>query len=250
MLFYCLMSAISFNVGAQDPGTEVGKTGSVKANLNGKHTTYVTVRAQDGNIWLQQNLGSSGVAKSYSHVIGFGDLYAWGRWSDGHELRLSKYIKYGTPDPNNPEVFKNGGSNNPYYHTESSTGWWWAYGNVYDKWEGKDLEDVSSINGCDPCKQALGEGWRLPTADEWKKLIELEGITDVQSAFDSSLKLTAAGYRSVVTGEINGLKHYGRYWSSTASTKGNAFLLTYTVKDAKVGAIARGAGASIRCLKK
>lgn len=247
-----LLAAISMCLSltyAQDPSTTIGTTGTVTANLNGKQTKYTTVRAQDGNIWLHQNLGSAMVAKSYSHDLGFGDLYAWGRWSDGHELRLGKYIKDGTAEPNNPEGVKQEGNKNPYYYTESSTGWWWAYGNVYDKWQAKDAKDVSSIDGCDPCKQALGEVWRLPTADEWKKLIELEGITDVESAYDSNLKLTAGGYRSVTTGKINGLKHYGRYWSSTAATKGNAFLLTYTAKDARVGAIARGAGASIRCVK-
>lgn len=246
-LFVVLTFSITINhVLAQDENLE---TGTVQGKLaNGKTVTYATVRAKDGNVWLQQNLGSIAVAKSYSHEWGFGDLYAWGRWSDGHELRLGKYIRQGVAEPNNPEAFKQGGNKNPYYFAEASTQWWWAYGEVFDKWQAANLEEVSTINGCDPCKQILGERWRLPTADEWKKLIKTESIVNVQTAYDSSLKLTAAGYRGVSSGNIQGLKHIGRYWSSTAATKGNAYLLTYDMKGARVGAISRGGGVSVRCL--
>jgi uncharacterized protein (TIGR02145 family) len=244
-----LLGENRLSLAQQDPGTMVGSTGSVLVNLKGKKVTYKTVRAEDGKIWLQQNLGSIAVAKSYSHVLGYGDLYTWGRWSDGHELRLGKFLKSGAANPNNPDAFKEGGLKNAYYYTDVSTNWWWAYGNTYDKWEAKDLSGVNAVNGCDPCKEALGEDWRLPTADEYRKIIELENISDIKSAYDSNLKLTAGGYRSLVTGEINGIGHYGRYWTKTAAAKGNAYLLTFNTKEAKVGAIARGGGLSIRCLK-
>jgi hypothetical protein len=39
-----------------DPGSNTGDTGCVSFMYQGQQVTYTTVRAKDGNIWLQQNL--------------------------------------------------------------------------------------------------------------------------------------------------------------------------------------------------
>ena len=41
------------------------------------------MRAADGNAWLQQNLGADEVATAMNAANAFGDLYQWGRWTDG-----------------------------------------------------------------------------------------------------------------------------------------------------------------------
>ena len=42
-----------------------------------------------GRTWMDKNLGASQVAISFDDVNAFGDLYQWGRASDGHQLRNS-----------------------------------------------------------------------------------------------------------------------------------------------------------------
>ena len=59
---------------------------------------YLPVVAEDGNTWLNNNLGAdySNVnhasfdltqqATAYDDHLAYGSLYQWGRFSDGHEL--------------------------------------------------------------------------------------------------------------------------------------------------------------------
>ena len=42
-----------------------------------------------GRIWMDRNLGASRVATSSNDEDAFGDLYQWGRYSDGHQCRNS-----------------------------------------------------------------------------------------------------------------------------------------------------------------
>src|SRR5690606_19047541 len=71
------------------PGTTVGSTGCVSFTYQGQQTAYTTVRASDGNVWLQQNLGSEQVGASKTDTLAYGHLFQWGRWDDGHQLRTS-----------------------------------------------------------------------------------------------------------------------------------------------------------------
>jgi hypothetical protein len=42
-----------------------------------------------GQIWMDRNLGASRVATSSTDSEAYGDLYQWGRGTDGHEKRDS-----------------------------------------------------------------------------------------------------------------------------------------------------------------
>jgi hypothetical protein len=42
-----------------------------------------------GQTWMDRNLGASRVATSIDDVESFGDMYQWGRGTDGHQLRWS-----------------------------------------------------------------------------------------------------------------------------------------------------------------
>lgn len=57
-----------------DPGTNPGDVGCVTFNYRGQLVTYATVRGTDGKIWLQQNLGSTKVATSFTDSDAYGDL--------------------------------------------------------------------------------------------------------------------------------------------------------------------------------
>lgn len=60
--------------------------------LGGIH--YNEVTSVTGAIWLDRNLGASRVATSSTDSAAYGDLYQWGRLTDGHQERSSSV----TPD--------------------------------------------------------------------------------------------------------------------------------------------------------
>ena len=226
----------------QEPGMNPGDTGCVTFQYNGSTVTYTTVRAVDGTIWLQQNLGSEQVATAATDASAYGDLFQWGRWDDGHQKRTST-IGTTAPSPNTPRGL--GQNNSKFYLTDPS---WWQAGTSTDTWAAATPQEVTDTEGCDPCK-ALGEGWTLPTQDQWQAIITAESITNIQTAFDSNLRLTVAGARGGNGVYNEGLRGY--YWSKTASTNRDfAKHLFYSNITMNAGAGApREQGSAIRCIK-
>ena len=50
---------------------------------------FGTVVSAGGRVWMDRNLGASQVATSPTDSAAYGDLYQWGRGTDGHESRTS-----------------------------------------------------------------------------------------------------------------------------------------------------------------
>lgn len=228
-----------------NPGPNPGDLGCVTFTYQGTTRTYVTVRANDGNIWIQQNLGSENVAASETDATGFGDLFQFGRWDDGHQLRTS-ITNTEAPDPNNP-IGLNGG--NDSFYTSSPE--WWANGAVTDTWEATTPAAVTDKNGCDPCK-ALGLQWSIPTQADWQQIIDDENITDIATAYNSNLKLPVAGSRLGTSGNFNFTAQRGYYWSKTPSDNVEYVKYLYYsnfIVNPNAGS-ARSQGLSVRCIKK
>ncbi len=247
MLFVAFSLLFSKEISAQntcnDPGNNPGDLGCVTFTYGNVQTTYTTVRGEDGNIWLQQNLGSDQVATSATDAAAFGDLFQWGRWDDGHQKRNSP-ISDAMPTPNNPT----GLAEVSEFLTASSD--WWADGVISDKWEIENPAEVTEDNGCDPCK-ALGNGWEMPTQYDWEDIVAAENIEDISSAFTSNLKLTVAGSRNA-SGGFNFEAQRGYYWSKTTTTYSNYAKYLY-YSNAIVNPAAgtnRKYGNAVRCLKK
>ncbi|PZR19441.1 MAG: hypothetical protein DI539_13940 [Flavobacterium psychrophilum] len=224
-----------------DPGSTAGATSCVTLTYDGATTQYTTVRAADGNVWMQQNLGSTQVATSATDAASYGDYYQWGRWQDGHEKSNSAM---GTAViPNNPMGV--GTANNTFIPS------WWNAGNTTDTWEAATPAAVSETNGCDPCKAALGNGWRVPTEAEWTAVIEAENITNVESGFTSNLKLAVAGYRGS-SGSFSFVGQRGYYWNSNVSATlnnyGRNLYYSNAVMNPNAGA-PRLQAHPIRCIK-
>lgn len=224
-----------------DPGETAGATSCVTFTYDGSSAHYTTVRAADGNVWMQQNLGSSQVATSATDAASYGDYFQWGRWQDGHEKSNSAI---GTDvNPNNPMGL--GTANNTFIPT------WWNAGNTTDTWEAATPAAVSETNGCDPCKAALGNGWRIPTEAEWTAVIEAENITNVESGFTSNLKLAVAGYRGS-SGNFSFVGQRGYYWNSNVSATlnnyGRNLYYSNAVMNPNAGA-PRLQAHPIRCIK-
>jgi uncharacterized protein (TIGR02145 family) len=210
----------------------------------GQQVSYATVRAADGKIWLQQNLGSPQVALNANDGASFGDYFQWGRWDDGHQATSSTAIN-GNASLQNPSHIPSGNPNFIKGNTASTT-WWGAGGSASDTWSGTT---VSAINGKDPCS-AIGAGWHMPSAAEWTNLVNAEFISDASSAFGSNLKLTESGYRNVETGAPTPNFVGGYYWTSTA-TNGNvaSHFFFDNAYNAFIAPMIRGYGVPCRCVK-
>lgn len=225
-----------------DPGNTPGDTGCVTFNYRGQTVIYTTVRGADGKIWLQQNLGSSQVANSMTDADSYGDLFQWGRWDDGHQIRTS--VTTVAPSPNNP----NGLAGINSYILGGSGSSWWATNAASDQWTAANIAAATTDNGVDPCK-AMGQGWKMPSQADWTTLVNAESIGNPATAFSSKLKLPAGGYRSSSDGGFTFVGQRGYFWSSDiASTGGKYLYIGTTIANPSSGA-PRGQGASVRCIK-
>lgn len=224
------------------PGPDTGDTGCVTFTYQGQTVTYATVRAADGKIWLQQNLGSSQIATASNDASSYGDYFQWGRWDDGHQKTTSPTVS--APVPNNPEGLQI--PSNAFITGTGANGWW-SNNLLTDKWEVSTPENATDVNGCDPCK-ALGEQWKMPSQTDWTDLKNAENISNPATAFSSSLKLSAAGYRSNSSAGYTFIGERLYYWSSTPSSSGSKyFYVSSLIANPAAGAV-RGQGSSIRCV--
>lgn len=175
-----------------------------------------------GKIWMDRNLGATQAATSSTDSNSYGDLYQWGRRSDEHQCRTSATtaILSSTDQPENGDFIITGAD--------------WRSPQNINLWQG-----VNGVNN--PCPP----GYRLPTDTE----LELERLSwssnNSEGAFASPLKLPVAGARG---GSLIDVGTSGRYWSSTVSGVSSRYLF-FKSTDANVGALSRGYGFSVRCLK-
>ncbi len=177
-----------------------------------------------GKIWMDRNLGASQVATSSTDADAYGDLYQWGRGTDGHEKRTS-----GTT------TTQSAGDTPGHGDFIEGSEDWHSTGND-NLWQG--------VNGTNnPCPA----GYRLPTESELDGLGV--GTTDAATAFSSPLKLPVGGFRpnTVVINTPLDVGFGGYYWSSTVNANTTGAILIRT--GSNYGPGYRGNGASVRCIK-
>lgn len=235
-------------VKAQDPGLTVGSTGSVTFTYNGQSVTHTSVRAADGKIWLQQNLGSGQVATSATDTASYGHLFQWGRWADGHQLRSSANQQVTTLTNNTPAGIAAG---NPNFLRNNVQPLWWGGSATTTPAGDPQITDTwgpgvpTATNGTDPCS-GLGAGWRTPTEAEWTAVRTAENITNLASGFSSNLKLPYAGYRNGANGGIQ-LAGFGNFfWTSTNFSAAYPYAV---YNGGSVNYWSRGYAGSCRCIK-
>lgn len=184
-----------------------------------------TVISKTGRVWMDRNLGASQVATSSTDPLSLGDLYQWGRGTDGHQLRTSATT--------NNESEKNQPGHSLFIQGFQD----WKNPMNDSLWQG-----VSGINN--PCPV----GFRIPTSLEWDAEVSTwEGNKNIQNAFESVLKLPGAGYRLFTDVTIRFIGS-GFYWSSTTS----GALATFMYLDensANLTINGRARGYSIRCIQ-
>ena len=199
-------------------------TGSVFCTANPTAIVNVT-NPTTGRIWMDRNLGASQAAISGTDANAYGDLYQWGRRSDGHQCRNS------TTTTNLSSTDQPGNGN---FIIGSSD---WRSPQNNNLWQG--------INGTNnPCPT----GYRLPTETEiTAERLSWSANTSV-GAFASPLKLPMAGYRNYGNGSLLNVGSNGYYWSSSVSGTISR-VLYFNSGDALVGTDYRAFGGSVRCLK-
>ncbi|MEI7595079.1 MAG: FISUMP domain-containing protein [Bacteroidota bacterium] len=213
---------------------EPGGTGQVLTFVNGVPVwvgpvlTNVAINPTTGKIWMDRNLGATQVATSSTDASSYGDLYQWGRSSDGHQVRSS--VTTTTLSSVDVPGYAN------FILTSSVPNDWRSPQNS-SLWQG-----ANGINN--PCPK----GYRVPTDTEFEEESNTWSAKDAAGAYASSLKLPVAGFRNGNTGALNYVSVRGYYWSSTV----NGISSNYMVVDTGIYSInpnTRNYGFSVRCIK-
>jgi uncharacterized protein (TIGR02145 family) len=199
-------------------------------SFNTTNFNFNTVVGANGRIWMDRNLGASQVATGSRDVSSYGDLYQWGRGTDGHQSRDSKItnILSSTDVPGNTYFIYSASSPND-----------WRSSSNDNLWQG-----VNGINN--PCPS----GYRLPLEAEWEAERKSWISNDASGAFASSLKLPMTGFRRFSDGAyfIENIGTGAFYWTSSTSGTRSSFL-RFDVNSANMNIDVRAYGGCIRCIK-
>jgi uncharacterized protein (TIGR02145 family) len=177
---------------------------------------------------MDRNLGASQVANSSTDANAYGDLYQWGRRSDGHQCRTSPTtnILSSTDQPSHGNFIL--APNTPFD---------WRSPQNTNLWQG-----VNGVNN--PCPS----GYRVPTETELNNERLSWGLNNSSGAFVSVLKLTMTGGRYFNNGSLYSLGIYGNYWSANLFGS-KARHLNFNTSNAVLYSDYRAYGLSVRCIK-
>jgi hypothetical protein len=198
-----------------------------------------SVTSPTGKIWMDRNLGASQAATSSTDALSYGDLYQWGRNTDGHEIIYWTSSTASDGMEQNNEIITQSSSPSPgaAFITGSPNWYTGTDPNPDNLWQGE-----SGINN--PCPT----GYRLPNEAELAAERSAFSTQDAAGAFASLLKLPMAGGRDYSSGALFAVGSFGGYWSSTVSGS-NARYLRFLSSSSFILSSERANGLSVRCLK-
>jgi len=214
--------------------------GTTWTNLEGKKTSriicgvstvhvggilYNTVM-YNGRCWLDRNLGATQVATAIDDSLGFGYYYQWGRAGDGHQHPANGISSTlaNTSVPGHSQFILPSASPNDWQNPQEPNLW-----------------EPHSNYVNNPCP----EDWKVPSQSEWEEAVT--GWNTVTDAYNSPLKIPAAGHRSRTDGTVGG-ENTGAYWS--ASIHDNNSRMNY-FDNSSIGSFHkfRAWGFSVRCIE-
>jgi len=184
-----------------------------------------------GKTWMNKNLGASQVATSPTDSLAYGDLYQWGRLTDGHEKRTSNT----TTTLSNSDV---PGHGDFILHPNLPAPLSWNSPVNINLWQG--------VNGTNnPCPT----GYRIPTDGELAAERLSWATPDAAGAFASPLKWTLAGNRIYINGQIVNAGLRGSYWSSLTNGAMSSYMYFNNGSSSPSNNYQTADGASVRCIK-
>jgi uncharacterized protein (TIGR02145 family) len=181
-----------------------------------------------GKVWMDRNLGASRVATSSTDALAYGDLYQWGRGSDGHQCRNSTTITTLSisDQPGHGNFILSPNTPNDWRNPQNTNLW----------------QGINGLNN--PCPT----GYRVPTQIELdNERLSWPTNNDV-GAFNSQLKFTIAGLRSGSDNSLNNVGWGGTYWTSSVSGN-NSLDLDFGNSTGFFFNGSRSLGMSVRCIK-
>lgn len=188
-----------------------------------------TVTSATGQVWMDRNLGASRVAQSTDDIESYGDLYQWGRGTDGHQYRDSNTTS---------TLSAEDAPGHSYFIIGSSD---------YGDW--RQPENLALWQGVDGINNPCPTGFRLPTEEEWRAETDMYGPKAVD-VFNSPLKIPAAGYR-LFDGVVIAEGTAAVLWSSTSALSQNSMVVALLFDYDAIGhdGVSRTEGSSVRCIK-
>jgi uncharacterized protein (TIGR02145 family) len=228
-------------------------------------TIYRTVTSPyTGRVWMIHNLGAKAMPKepqTNGDLDSYGNLYQWGRSSDGHEIILpiqspiytGQAITGGNPFSSNTTTKPSGYANAPastFINAGASPNQW----NLIDANAGqRDTWQATGINN--PCP----DGFRVPSSTEFSAETSNFSPQNSSGAFNSFLKLPPTGRRTFVNSlTASGLSYFlptsGNYWTSTINGTDTRFSnsVYFTSAGTSIStttSLGRANGLAIRCIK-
>lgn len=133
-----------------------------------------------------------------------------------------------------------------YYHNGSIVTPQWMHQSID--------EDTNWEPSNDPCRLLLGTSWRLPTIEELRAFREAPvaqggmGEGNRTSAFNSTLKLHAAGRLQSFDGDLIDRGERGNYWASDQFKSTQGEVLGFALASNTFGGN-KAFGRSVRCVK-
>jgi len=227
------------------------------SNVAGQYhnNLYLPIMGPDGNIWLNNNLGSyysnlnhssfnlAQQAQNKKDENAFGSMYQWGRYSDGHEL-----VNWDlNPDYNSSTHVNTIGTTRITLSTLSNKFIGIASASSPVNWASEYSNTLWSITENNPCP----EGFKVPKESDWASFVSSINLTITNPAYENTLKLT----------EFGGWANYGNtisnyntseYWTSTIDNpdpnQTSKVLRIYSSGSDIIG-YARAHGRPIRCIQ-
>ena len=219
--------------GDSSSNTDTNTTTETETIITHNGVDYKTVTSPTtGRVWLDRNLGAAEVCQTFNDTACYGDYYQWGRNTDGHQDSTSSTTVTQASNVNNV--------GNSFFIKGYKD---WLKSGVDDN-GAKRAVNWSKTDGSSVCPK----GFRVPTLAE----LDAEGtganIKNREDAFNSFLKLPAAGGRDI-HGNMMYSGETGVFWSTTLANIQEAYIVI--VAETKViNSIGDFIiGASIRCIK-
>ncbi len=188
----------------------------------------VVVSPHTGETWLDRNMGADQLCGSSNDAGCYGDYYQWGRATDGHEVSTSTVTNSLAGDVNNVGT---------QFISDTSD---WAATDI----GGSDRStNWSKLDGSSVCPN----DFRLPSKTELAAETTDVGVSNITTAFESFLKIPAAGTRDTNGKNMLNEGTLGYLWSSSSESDGASGLKIEA--SATWGKGLRSSGASVRCIK-